>query len=285
MPRGDEASGCPLGVTFVAWWVWWPVAGSGSDPVVWLWSCVPGGSDPLGAGLVSGFGLDSGCGPESGSGSGFGTSPCSLGIWIMPGPSFVLDSGPVLFGGGPDFGLGSGLAFLVLIPSGPGFLDLAPRPWCFALDFLIVISRSRVSACGLLLSAPRSGPPVFGALFWAFCVWFPGLDFSVLVPWPWLFGPGLVVSAGWSLSFDLVSSILAFWSGSPDLGLASGLGSSGLCPAGAVCGRDGCALGQRGSCSQDGCPFLVACLSDVSFFVGLGSACGNSVIFLVPLVM
>ena len=147
------------------------------------------------------------------------------------------------------------------------------------------MNRSRVSACGLLLSAPRSGPPVFGALFWAFCVWYPGLDFPVVVPWPWLSGHGLVVSASWSLSSDLVLSILAFWSGSSDLGLISGLGSSGLCPAGAVCGRDGCVFGQRGSCSQDGCPFLVACSSGVSFLVGLGSACGGSVIFLAPLVM
>ena len=46
----------------------------------------------------------------------------------MSGPGFVLDTGSVLFGGGPDFEFGSGLAFLVLIPSGPDFLDLALRP-------------------------------------------------------------------------------------------------------------------------------------------------------------
>ena len=46
----------------------------------------------------------------------------------MSGPGSILDSGSVLFGGGPDFELDSGLAFLVLIPSDPNFLDLAPRP-------------------------------------------------------------------------------------------------------------------------------------------------------------
>ena len=104
------------------------VAGSGSDPVVWFWSCVLGGSGLFGAGLVSGAGPGSGRGSESGSVSSLGTVSCLLGIWTMSGPGFVLDSGPVLFGGGPDFELGSGLAFLVLIPSGPDFLDLVPWP-------------------------------------------------------------------------------------------------------------------------------------------------------------
>ena len=91
-------------------------------------SCVPGVSAPLGAGPVSGFGPASGCGPASGSGPGLGTNSCSLDIWTTSGPGSILDSGPVLFGGGPDFELDSGLASLVSIPSGPDFLDLVPRP-------------------------------------------------------------------------------------------------------------------------------------------------------------
>ena len=98
-----------------------PVIGLGSDPVL-------GGSGLSGAGLVSVSGPGSGCGSDSGSVSRPGTVSCLLGVWTMSGPGFVLDSGPVLFGGGPDFELGSGLAFLVLIPSGPDLLDLDSWP-------------------------------------------------------------------------------------------------------------------------------------------------------------
>ena len=45
----------------------------------------------------------------------------------MSGPGSVLDSGLVFPGVGSDFELDSGLVSLVLIPSGPDFLDLAPR--------------------------------------------------------------------------------------------------------------------------------------------------------------
>ena len=117
-----------------------------------------------------------------------------------------------------------------------------------------MIGRPRLSVCGLLFSALRSGLSVLGALFWAFCVWFSGLDFPVLAPWPWLSGSGLAVSASWSWSsgsdlsglvsrvsalsgpscrivalwsrsLDLVFPIPTFWSGSSDLWLVSGLGS------------------------------------------------------------
>ena len=103
---------------------------------------------------------------------------------------------------------------------------------------------------------------------------------------PWFFGVNALTSALQPWLFDCMLTSPGFSSLlSVSLVWVSDLGSSGLCSAGAVCGRDGCAFGLSGSCSQDGFTLLVACLSISSFFVGLGSACGNSVIFPVLLMM
>ena len=58
---------------------------------------------------------------------------------------------------------------------------------------------------------------VLGTLFGALCIWFAGLDFPVLAPWPRLSGSVLVVSASWPWFSDFEVSFRFLEFASPHL--------------------------------------------------------------------